>query len=133
MEKLTKVILEYVYTAPFIIKQAEKALKKVDGKKKKAPDGIIVSTIMNARFPVPMKRKVVKDVPLGDFEEISILMPQWATRFFALVANKRLIKFNLLNMPTLGQDIRNALNQKGYRELILQDDHDQHFLIPKDG
>jgi hypothetical protein len=78
-------------------------------------------------------RKLVKDVPLGDFEEINIEMPQWETRFIILVANKRLIKFNVHTMPTLGQDIRNALHQKKYQDFILQDDHDQHFLIPKDG
>ena len=131
MENLIKVILEYVYSAPFIIKQAERAIKKVDGKKAKPPKANILATNTKTRFAIPIYRKLVKEAPLGEFEEISIEMLDWEAEFLDMVANQKLIKYNVYNMPTLSQDIKAALYMNEYRDLILQDDHDQHFLLPK--
>jgi Domain of unknown function (DUF4145) len=52
MEKLTKVILEYVYVAPFIMKEAEKAVNKANGVRKISPKDLTIgnNTVLPAHL-----------------------------------------------------------------------------------
>ena len=129
MEKLAKVILESVYSAPHIIRQAEKAINKVDNKKTKVSRNVNIKN--TTKVSAPFRRMLVNEVPLGDFEEISIRMPDWESTFLELIEHRKLIKYNVYQMPNLNYDIKTALSKNGYRDLILSNDHDKHYLVPK--
>jgi hypothetical protein len=73
---------------------------------------------------------LIKSVPAVNFEEISIHMPDWQTRFLKLVQDEKPINYDVYTMPNLSTEIQNELSKRGYRELILDSDNDKHFLIP---
>jgi len=72
----------------------------------------------------------VKLVPKGDFEKISIQMPDWETRFPSLISQRIAIKYRFNEMPNLSKEIQELLVEKQYVHLTLESDLDQHFLIP---
>jgi hypothetical protein len=71
---------------------------------------------------------IIKAVPSGDFEEISIHMHEWETRFMTLVREGKRIKYSKHSMPNIPKDIQNELGRMGYCDLIVEQDHWQHFL-----
>jgi len=73
---------------------------------------------------------LIKSVPPGDFEQISIQMPDWQARFLKLVQERKPVKYDVYTMPTLSKDIQDELSRQSYCHLILQSDHDKHFLTP---
>lgn len=77
-----------------------------------------------------MNTALIKTVPSGDFEEVSIHMPDWQAHFMRLVQEKKRIKFGLYTMPIIPKDIRDELSRQTYRDLILEHDHWHHFLVP---
>lgn len=77
-----------------------------------------------------MKPFIVKLVPKGDFEKISIEMPDWLTRFPTLISQRIAIKYDGYEMPTLSAEIQKLLVDQKYVHLVLESDLDQHFLIP---
>ena len=76
-----------------------------------------------------MNTSLVKSVPLVDFEEISIQMPDWQGRFSRLVQDGKPIKYRVHTMPNLSEDLQDELSKRGYCHLIFEDDHNQHFLV----
>ena len=131
METLTKVILEYVYSTPFIIKRAEKAINKLDGKKDKSPNKPVLGNVLSTKLPVPICRKIVKTIPLGVFNGISIEMPNWQQTFMDFIRLHLRIKYDVYSMPNLGADITKELRTNGYTMLIYENDQDQRFLVPR--
>ena len=77
-----------------------------------------------------MKPFIVKLVPKGDFEKISIEMQDWETRFPFLINQRIGIKYDVYEMPTLSTEIQELLVEQKYVHLALESDTDQHFLIP---
>jgi len=77
-----------------------------------------------------MKPFIVKLVPKGDFEKISIEMPDWINRFLLLINQRIAIKYDVYEMPTLSAQIQELLIDQKYVHLALESDFDQHFLIP---
>jgi len=77
-----------------------------------------------------MNTSLVKSVPQGDFVEVSVLVQDWETKFQMLVSQKRPIKYDMYPMPNIPDEFKNRLAQQGYRDLILESDQWQHFLVP---
>ena len=77
-----------------------------------------------------MNTALVKAAPRGDFAEISVLMQGWEIKFQTLVSQKRPIKYDMYPRPNIPPEIRDRLVQQGYRDLILESDQWQHFLVP---
>ena len=77
-----------------------------------------------------MKPFIVKLVPKGDFEKISIETPDWLTRFPSLISQRIGIKYDVFEMPTLSGEIQELLVRQKYVHLVLESDTDQHFLVP---
>ena len=78
-----------------------------------------------------MNTILTKSVPPGDFEEISIEMPDWQARFLTLIQKEARIKYDVYAMPTLSKEIKDELSRRSYCDVILESDKDQHFLVPK--
>ena len=78
-----------------------------------------------------MNTALVKSVPEGEFEEVSIEHPGWREAFEAHITQRKPIKYQVYNMPNLSQEIKDALNKQNYLHLILESDHWQHFLVPR--
>jgi hypothetical protein len=78
-----------------------------------------------------MNTVIIKSVPQGDFEEISIYMPDWQSRFLKLVQEEKLIKYDVYTMPTLSKEVQEELSKRSYCHLILDSDKDKHFLVPR--
>jgi len=74
---------------------------------------------------------IIKTVPAGDFEEISIHMPDWKTKFLSLALQGKHIKYYVHTMPTIPKDIFAELRGMRYFDLILEGECRQHFLIPR--
>ncbi|MGH7942275.1 MAG: hypothetical protein ACREFR_14500 [Limisphaerales bacterium] len=72
---------------------------------------------------------LVKSAPTGDFEEASIHMPDCGARFLKLIQERKPIKYDVATMPNLSKEIQDELNGR-YAHLILESDHDKHFLNP---
>ena len=79
---------------------------------------------------VLMTISLVKSVPQGDFAEISALANDWQAKFQTLVGQNRSIKFDIYPILKMPPEIRACLDQRGYRDLVLEKDQWQHFLIP---
>ena len=77
-----------------------------------------------------MDTSLVKTVPQGDFAEVSVLMQGWEIKFQLLVSQKRPIKYDMYPRPNIPPEIHDHLKQQGYKDLILENDRWQHFLIP---
>jgi hypothetical protein len=77
-----------------------------------------------------MNTSFVKSVPQGDFADVSALRSDWRTQFHALVSKHQPIKFDFYPLPNIPQEIQSQLQQAGYRDLILENDQWQHFLVP---
>ncbi|MGD0086707.1 MAG: hypothetical protein ABSC24_06225 [Verrucomicrobiota bacterium] len=77
-----------------------------------------------------MNTSLVKSVPQGDFVEVSVLVQDWEIKFQMLVSEKRPIKYDMYPMPNIPDEFKNRLTQQGYRDLILESDQWQHFLVP---
>jgi len=78
-----------------------------------------------------MVTAVIKTVPAVDFEEISVHMAEWRTKFLNLAQQGKPIKYQVRNMPTIPKDIKAELVKMNYFDLILELDRGQHFLMPK--
>ena len=77
-----------------------------------------------------MNTALIKTVPPGDFEEVSIHTPDWCAHFLRLVQEGKRIRYGLYTMPNIPKDIQDELSRRSYRDLILEDDQWQHFLVP---
>lgn len=78
-----------------------------------------------------MNASLVKAEPQGDFTEVSILTSGWKSRFQALVSQNRPIKCDVYPLPNVPDEIRRALDEEGYVDLIVVSDQWQHFLVPR--
>lgn len=78
-----------------------------------------------------MNTFITKTVPAGNFEEIGIGMPEWKIKFLGLVEQRKHIKCEVYTMPTIAKEIKVELGKKRYSDFIFDQDHDQHFLVPK--
>jgi hypothetical protein len=85
---------------------------------------------ISALIPSAMNISLVKTVPQGDFAEISALMQGWEIKFQTLVSQRRPIKYDMYPRPNIPPEIRDRLAQLGYKDLILENDRWQHFLVP---
>jgi hypothetical protein len=77
-----------------------------------------------------MHTSLVKTAPPGDFAEVSVLMQGWEIKFQMLVGQKRPVKFDMYPRPNIPAEIHDRLTQHGYKDLILENDRWQHFLVP---
>lgn len=82
-----------------------------------------------------MNTMLVKSVPVGDFEEVSIVAPNdkpydFRALFLKLIQERKRIKYDVHTMPNLSKEIQDELSKQSYIHLILETDHDKHFLIP---
>jgi hypothetical protein len=77
-----------------------------------------------------MNSSLVKSVPQGDFAEISALVKNWEMKLRTLASEKKPIKFDVYPMSKVPSEIDILLNQQGYRDIILENDRWQHFLVP---
>jgi hypothetical protein len=78
-----------------------------------------------------MNTVIVRTVPPGDFEEISVEMPDWKATFLNLVQQGKRIHYDVHSMPTIHQRYSGRTQQGNYFDFILEGDHDHHFLIAK--
>ena len=79
-----------------------------------------------------MNTALVKSVPEGEFEEVSIEHPNWREAFEALITQRKPIRYQVYTMPNLSREIQDALNKQSYVHLILESDQWQHFLVPRE-
>ena len=100
MEKLTKVILEYVYSAPHIIKQAEKIIKTKKNRNSSNVKSPITPVTATKQIYLPIRQYIITEMPSGDFKEISTEMTNWARRFRDFVKSEQLIRHRKYLMPT---------------------------------
>lgn len=77
-----------------------------------------------------MNTSFVKSAPQGDFADVSALRSDWQTQFQVCVSKKLPIKFDFYPLPSMPPEIKRNLEQAGYRDLILENDQWQHFLLP---
>jgi hypothetical protein len=77
-----------------------------------------------------MDTSLIKSVPQGDFVEISFLMHGWELKFTTLVSEKQPIKYDMYPSAGIPAEIQSRLKQQGYRDLVLENDRWQHFLVP---
>ena len=77
-----------------------------------------------------MNSSLVKAAPLGDFAEVSVLFAGWETKFQTLVSQRRPIKLDIYPNPDTLSKVNDRLCQQGYRDLVLERDRWQHFLVP---
>jgi hypothetical protein len=77
-----------------------------------------------------MNTLLVKTVPPGNFAEISVLMQGWEVKFQLLVSQERPIKYDMYPHLNIPPEIQDCLNRHGYKDLILENDRWQHFLVP---
>ena len=77
-----------------------------------------------------MNSSLVKAAPQGDFAEVSVLFAGWETKFQTLVSQRRPIKFDVYPNPDVLSRVNDRLCQQGYKDLILEKDRWQHFLVP---
>jgi hypothetical protein len=77
-----------------------------------------------------MNTILINSIPPGEFEEVSIHMPDWQARLLKLVQGRKPIKYDVDTMPNLSKDIQDELGKRSYCHLILESDQDQHFLRP---
>jgi len=78
-----------------------------------------------------MNTVITKSIPPGDFEEISIELPDWEAHLLKLVQEGKPIKYRRCNMPMIPRNIRAELSRRSYCNHILENDKEQHFLVPK--
>ena len=77
-----------------------------------------------------MNKSVIHATPPGDFEEVSIHMPEWEKQFRDLVERGKRIKYRLPTMPIIPEGTEQELSNRTYLDCILEQDRWQHFLIP---
>lgn len=77
-----------------------------------------------------MNSSLVKAAPQGDFAEVSVLFAGWETKFQTLISQRRPIKLDTYPKPDLLSKIGERLSQQGYKDLVLEKDRWQHFLVP---
>jgi len=77
-----------------------------------------------------MNSSLVKAVPRGEFADVSVLMNNWETKLEALVSQNRPIRYDHYPLSGIPLDIQYQLDQRGYLELVLENDRWQHFLVP---
>jgi hypothetical protein len=77
-----------------------------------------------------MNLQIINTTPPGDFEEVSIHMQKWEDAFLNFVRQRKRIKYWLSTMPTIPENVQKELNEKRYRDLVLEQDKWQHFLVP---
>ena len=77
-----------------------------------------------------MNTSLVKSIPQGDFAEVSVLMSDWQKKFEALLSQNRPIKFDVYPLPNVLPSVYQRLDQHGYRDLVIENDRWQHFLLP---
>ena len=77
-----------------------------------------------------MNTSLVKSVPQGDFAEVSVLMSDWQKKFEALLSQNRPIKLDVYPLPNVMPSVSHSLDQHGYRDLVIENDRWQHFLLP---
>ena len=77
-----------------------------------------------------MTTSLVKSVPQGGFAAVSVLRNGWQNEIELLVSQKRLINFDMYPLPSIPIEVSNQLDRQGYRDLVLESDQWQHFLVP---
>ena len=83
----------------------------------------------------------LQSVPQGEFVEISIENPKlnpplevgskplgWGESIVNLILQRKALKYDVHNMPTLPENVKEALDKTGYVHAVFDD---EHFLIPK--
>ena len=78
-----------------------------------------------------MNTALIKSAPPGKFEEISIHTPDWHAQFLQFVRERKPIKYDLYSMPNIPDEIQAELSRQSYSDHILEENHWQHFLVPK--
>lgn len=68
---------------------------------------------------------------MPDGDEISIDMSNWREKFAEWIQQKKIIKYSLHKMPTIPDDIERLLQKYGYMDIILENDHWEHVLVPR--
>ena len=69
--------------------------------------------------------------PPLDFLSMSIYHEDWRDVFLGSAQDGKPIKYDVYEMPVIPSDIASELDKNGYIDLILNSDHDMHFLVPK--
>lgn len=77
-----------------------------------------------------MNTSLVKSIPQGNFEEVSVLMHDWQNKFEALLSEHRPIKIDVYPSPNALSSVSQRLDQHGYHDLVIENDRWQHFLLP---
>lgn len=77
-----------------------------------------------------MNSSLVKNIPRGEFADVSVLMNNWQTKLEALVSQNRPIKYDHYPLSGIPLDIQRQLDQQGYFEMVLENDRWQHFFVP---
>jgi len=125
IENLTRAILEYVYSAPYLVKQAEKALGTSQQTKSKT-----VSPPEKERTIIPIRTRIVKKVPMGIYFPISINTPDYENKFLKMISGQHLIMYGVYDMPTLSPDVREALFKNKYVKYVTEENRDMRYLAP---
>jgi hypothetical protein len=77
-----------------------------------------------------MNVSLVKTVPQGEFEEVSVLKDGWRDKFQSLVSRNRPLKFDMYPKKGIPEEVKAILEQRGYNALVPLNDRWQHFLLP---
>jgi hypothetical protein len=127
MERLTRTILEYVYTAPHIMKQAEKAVKKLGGNKGRSQTP---PPPPQRKLIPPVRRIMVERAPSLMFNEISVDDPDYESHFLKFISKNECVKFDTYNVPTLPDSIKRALFAAKYVLYISTSQADMRYYVP---
>jgi len=77
-----------------------------------------------------MNTSLVKSAPHGDFVEVSPLIKDWEIKLQTLVSQRKPVMFDMFPMTQIPSEIIRVLTQRGYQDLILENNRSQHFLVP---
>ncbi len=77
-----------------------------------------------------MNTFIVKSVPLGDFEKVSISTHD-ENSFLSLIGQRKAIQYETFELPNLSKEIQSELSKQGFVKLILESDTNQYFLVPR--
>lgn len=77
-----------------------------------------------------MNTAIVKLVPQGDFEAVSVETHD-EKDFLSLINQQKGIKYQTFEWPNLSKKIQDELSKRNYIALILESDHSQYFLVPR--
>jgi len=74
---------------------------------------------------------ILKEIPQGEFETVSIEQEACEDRFLQLVNERKPIRYSVFEMPVIPPNVEGEIEKGGYVLGRLESDQDECFLIPR--